>query len=123
MGKQENAVERHLRSKVEALGGFTRKWTSPGRTGVEDQICFFPEAEIWFIEVKVMGKLPTGSQWREIIDQRMLGHNAGYLAGEFEVDVFMASGDRVTWMRLHVMQNVDRAALKYSQFDFVNRGM
>ena len=123
MGKAESTVERHLRSKVEALGGFTRKWTSPGHAGVEDQICFFPEAEIWFIEVKVMGKLPTGSQWREIIDQRMLGHNAGYLAGEFEVDSFMASNDRVGWMKCQIREEVDRSALKYSQFEFVRGGV
>ena len=101
---KESAVERHLNTRVKGCGGVTRKWTSPGHAGVEDRICFFQLGELWFIEVKQQGKLPNDAQWREIMLQRNMGHNAGYLAGEHEVDAFIFSQDRETWMTQHVQK-------------------
>ncbi len=101
----ERDAEKYLDNAVKKAGGFTRKWTSPNHAGVEDRICFFPEGELWFIEVKDTDKLPTSAQWREIMRQRELGHNAGYLAGKEEVADFMYSTNRELWMIGHIMAN------------------
>lgn len=99
---KESKVEReHLGKGVRAIGGFTRKFTSPGHDGVPDQIVSLP-GELWFIEVKVTGEKPTKAQWREIMRFRDHGHNAGYLAGEREVKAFLASSDRKRWMKDHI---------------------
>ena len=97
MGKAEAAVEKELDKHVKFAGGFSRKWVSPGHAGVEDRICFFPDGEVWFIEVKTAGRKPDAHQLREIMRQRELGHNAGYLAGIHEVISFISS-NRVEWM-------------------------
>jgi hypothetical protein len=89
MGKPEAEIEKYLDQKIKEIGGFTRKWKSPSHTGVQDRICFFPQGETWFIEIKTAGKLPTPNQYREIMRQRELEHNAGFLAGRSDVTEFM----------------------------------
>jgi len=100
MGKPEADVEKFLDKLVTEAGGFTRKWT--GRRGVPDRICFLPNGEVWFIEVKTPSRLPTPHQWREIERQRKLGHNSGFIAGRYEVKEFMihciSMGARQDWM-------------------------
>ncbi len=103
MGKEENDVESYLDQMVKEYGGFTRKWDSGG--GVQDRICFFPEGEVWFIEVKTTDELPKPHQWREIMRQRDLGHNAGFLAGRNQVSYFMSVVNRVEWMTVHMSNN------------------
>ena len=63
MGVRENKVERYLRSQVQLLGGDTRKWVSPGRDGVPDQIVFLPI--IFVCEVKTVDGKRSESQVRE----------------------------------------------------------
>lgn len=101
----EAAAEKHLNDEVVKLGGLTRKWTSPSHAHVEDRIVFLPDGELWFIEMKADGKLPTGGQWREIMRQRELGHKAGYLAGKLEVTQFLYSSNRELWMNAHIKEN------------------
>jgi hypothetical protein len=103
----EKDAEKRLKKMMKAVGGFSRKWVSPGHASVQDRICFFPNSEVWFIEMKRKGKLPTDAQWREIFKQRALGHNAGYLAGEDEVNSFISSDDRVRWMNKQIRENYD----------------
>lgn len=105
----ESTAEKHLKKMMKIVGGFARKWVSPGHTSVEDQICFFPDGELWFIEMKDDKKLPTPNQWKEIFKQRELGHKAGYLAGVDEVNAFISSDDRVRWMNIHIRKNYDLA--------------
>ena len=119
MGKQESAVEKYLHQRITELGGTTRKWVSPGHASVEDRICFFPEAELWFIEVKAPGEKPTGPQWREIMVHRMLGHSAGYLSSLSEIEGFLRTKDRVMWMTQHVYRNIDISKLKDEQVKFI----
>lgn len=72
---KESEVERYLDVRIRQLGGFTRKWTSPQRTGVPDRICFLPNL-VFFVEVKTdKGKL-TIRQQREIDLIRSLGLTA-----------------------------------------------
>jgi hypothetical protein len=51
MGKEERKVEDHLKDRVEALGGFTRKYKSPGRRGVPDELVFLPR-RFFLVECK-----------------------------------------------------------------------
>lgn len=71
MGVRENKVETYLRDELNKLGGDSRKWVSPGRDGVPDQICF--HSIIFFCEVKTAdGRLST-AQEREHQRLRKLG--------------------------------------------------
>jgi hypothetical protein len=103
----EKTAEKHLKKMMKIAGGFARKWVSPGCAGVEDQICFFPAGELWFIEMKDDKKKPTSAQWREIFRQRDIGHKAGYLAGVKEVNAFISTPDRDAWMNKHIQDNYD----------------
>ena len=110
---KESSVEKYLNKIVKEVGGFTRKWVSPGHVGVEDRICFLPNGEIWFIEMKRPGKFPTAVQWREIMRQRDLGHNAGYLSSEEEIDHFFKRCDKI--VRPHCMRvMLDKIKDKYA---------
>ena len=100
----EKEVESHFKKRVKELGGKSYKWVSPGHASVEDQIAFFPLGELWVVEMKRPGELPTDAQWREIMRHRNRGHNAGYLSSISEVDEFIFSGDREEWMRQHVQK-------------------
>lgn len=117
----EKKIEKYLKEQVKAQGGFTRKWVSPGHVGVEDQICFFPNGELWFIEVKDNDEKPTGSQWREIFEQLMLGHNAGYLAGKDEVDAFLKFNRSKYWMTSHIKYNVNVSQLRDVHVEFLKQ--
>lgn len=64
MGVRENKVETYLREKVKLLGGDTRKWVSPGRDGVTDQIVFVCGLIIG-VEVKCIDGTLSSVQHRE----------------------------------------------------------
>jgi len=51
MGTRENKIETYLRDQIKSLGGDTRKWVSPGRDGVPDQIVILNNV-VWFVEAK-----------------------------------------------------------------------
>lgn len=78
---RERQVERHLRHMVEAHGGTTRKFVSPGRRGVADRIVIWPRrinsivvcAAIHFIETKRPGERAKAHQAREHKRLRALG--------------------------------------------------
>jgi hypothetical protein len=53
---RESKVERHLRKRIESLGGLCLKWKSPENNGVPDRIVFV-YFQIWFVETKS----PTGT--------------------------------------------------------------
>lgn len=48
----EKDIEKKLRQKVEALGGFCLKWDCPGWSGVPDRIVLLPGARLHFVELK-----------------------------------------------------------------------
>lgn len=89
MGKAENSVEKYLTEQIELIGGETRKWVSPGRSGVPDQIVLLPFGMVWFIEVKTLGEVPEDHQMREMKRLRDLGANVTWVAGRKGVDMFM----------------------------------
>lgn len=89
MGKAEHGVEVYLTKEVEKIGGITRKWVSPGRRGVPDQIVIVPNHPIWFVEVKTFSEVPEDYQMREMKRLRAAGANVTWIAGMNGVDQFM----------------------------------
>lgn len=75
---RESKIETYLKQQVKLLGGETRKFVSPGRVGVPDQIIIWPsadEAVIHFAETKATSKnVREGSaQAREHVRLQKLG--------------------------------------------------
>lgn len=55
---RESELERILVEEVRKAGGRAYKWISPGNDGVPDRIIFFPDGEVYFVELKTdTGKL------------------------------------------------------------------
>ena len=88
MGKRENKVENYLKSEVKKLGGISRKWVSPGRDGVTDQIIIV-DGVVWFVEVKTVDGRLSPPQIREHKRLRDAGANVTTVYGEMGVDVFI----------------------------------
>lgn len=89
MGVRENKVETYLRDQVKLLNGDTRKWVSPGRDGVPDQIVFVFYS-IFFCEVKTTDGDFEPSQPREHKRLRKLGATVCTLWGHKGVDLLVA---------------------------------
>ena len=62
---KEKNVEQHLTKQVAKLGGYSYKFTSPGRRSVPDRMVLFQGANLFFVECKAPGKKPTELQQRE----------------------------------------------------------
>lgn len=88
MGTRENKVETYLRDQVKSLGGDTRKWVSPGRDGVPDQIVFGFN-QIFFCEVKTIDGKFESSQEREHGRLRVLGSIVCTVYGNQGVDLLI----------------------------------
>lgn len=85
MGIRENKVERYLRDQVALLGGVARKWISPGRNGVPDQIVILPWG-VWLVEVKTTDGTLSGDQIREHERLRAAGGQVRTVYGHAGVD-------------------------------------
>lgn len=84
---RESKVESYLHQQVEAAGGTTRKFKSPGRANVPDRIVVWPrhhptvynkrfsqpQAEFHFVECKAPGKRARPGQAREHVRLQKLG--------------------------------------------------
>lgn len=87
MGVRENKVETYLRERIRELKGDTRKWVSPGRDGVPDQICILHQ--IFFCEVKTVEGVLSVAQEREHKRLRDLGATVVTVWGEQGVDALI----------------------------------
>ena len=86
---REKAVEKRLRIKVEALGGKTLKFISPGTNGVPDRIVLLPEGKIMFVECKAPGEKPEPLQVYRMKELEKLGFKC-YVVDSYEtVDEFI----------------------------------
>lgn len=90
MGVRENKVETYLDNSFKALGGLTRKWVSPGRTGVPDRICIL-NGRVIFAEVKTEDGEESVRQNREKKDLRDAGATVVIVYGHRDVDRLMYS--------------------------------
>jgi hypothetical protein len=61
---KEKQIETALMRAVVKAGGLTRKWSSPARRGVPDQLVLIG-GHVVGVEVKAPGKKPTAQQERE----------------------------------------------------------
>lgn len=95
-------VEAYLKGGVAAAGGATRKFVSPGRPGVPDQIVIWPEygmrngertaaydARIHFVETKAPGKGARAGQLREHKRLRDLGCTVLVLDTKEKIDEYV----------------------------------
>lgn len=89
MGSKENRVEQRLIDGVEALGGITFKFVSPGRAGVPDRAVILPGGNVHFVELKAMGGKPSRIQLRRISQLRKLDVTALVLTGIDEVERYL----------------------------------
>lgn len=85
MGVRENKIERYLHEQVEALGGTTWKWVSPGMTGVPDRIVTIA-GRVWFVEVKTVDGSLSPQQERRITTLRKCGQRVNVVHGKEQVD-------------------------------------
>ena len=68
----EKKVEKKSCNVARANGWFTRKYSAPGRSGVQDRI-FVKDGAVVFIEYKRVGNKPTGLQCDDALDLRSHG--------------------------------------------------
>lgn len=71
----EKDIERKLKKRVEALGCLCLKFESPGFTGVPDRIILMPGGEVFFVELKALGKKERPRQ--EYVQQQF--RNLGFI--------------------------------------------
>ena len=62
---REDDIEEHFRKRVIKAGGFSYKFTVPGRRNVPDRIMMLPGICMQFVELKKPGEKPTEAQLRE----------------------------------------------------------
>lgn len=88
MGNRENKVEKYLDHCVKVQGGITRKWVSPGFSGVPDRIVII-KGRVYFVEVKTVdGRLST-TQQREHQRLKNAGVEVHTVYGNSDVDQFI----------------------------------
>lgn len=89
MGKQEHSDEMYLSEQIELLGGETRKYTSPGRKGVADRLCFLPRGILYLVEVKTYDGKESPSQIRERHRMQALGFTCRIAYGKAGIDLII----------------------------------
>lgn len=90
----ERDVEQYLVNRCRTRGWGCYKFTSPGRRSVPDRIVIVPPAghphtQVFFVELKAPGGVPTVSQRREHDRLRALGCEVFVLDAYEEVDKFL----------------------------------
>lgn len=93
----EKDVETYLCERWEALGGITRKWSSPGYTGVPDRILIHKRlgGRPLLVEVKAPGKPLSPAQ---VIEHPILaeqGMAVFVVDSKVAVDTFLADVTRI----------------------------
>ncbi len=86
---REREVETYFKTRVKAAGGLARKFVSPGRVGVPDQICGFPGERFAFVELKRPSKSAEDHQAREHARWRALGFYVVVIDTKEGVDRFI----------------------------------
>jgi hypothetical protein len=85
-----NGVEAYFKRRVKEVGGLTRKFVSPGRRNVVDQLAIFrPLGKVFFVEIKADLKTPNEGQLREHKRLRTMGCEVWVCIGKSGVDRFI----------------------------------
>jgi hypothetical protein len=80
---RESMIETYLVKRVEELGGFCEKFSSPNRRNVPDRIVTFADNRLAFVECKASGKRPTQAQMRDHERRRSMGFDV-YVVNSYE---------------------------------------
>lgn len=83
---RERDIETYLTKKVEALGGLSLKFVSPGVVGVPDQVVMLPQRPAFFVELKARGGHLSPSQVRRQSDIEATGTHCYTAFSTGEVD-------------------------------------
>jgi hypothetical protein len=86
--KREVEVEAYLKKICKQHDGEYRKWVSPGRRGVPDDIIILPcfDPSVQFVEAKAPGEVPEDHQEREHTRLRDAGGIVHVLDSEDAID-------------------------------------
>lgn len=85
----ESGLEKTVCESIKRCGGKAYKWVSPGRCGVPDRICFFPNGKVVLIELKQPGRGNglSPKQKKEIDMLRSLGMPVWVISSKGELRV------------------------------------
>jgi len=85
----EKKIEAYLQKEIKKLGGFCIKFLPFLLKGFPDRMCLLPEAKIYFIELKALGKTPKKAQviWHKRLQK--LGFNILVLDSKQKVKNFI----------------------------------
>ena len=86
---RERSVEQHLSRRVQAMGGRSFKWTSPGQAGVPDRLVFLPGGIVGAIELKRPGQTLAPLQLHVAEVLRSLGATVGWADSPAAVDAWL----------------------------------
>lgn len=89
----EKEIELYLKNRIEALGGYCRKWVAPGHNGVPDRIILL-KGKAAFIETKAPDKKARRSQEKEMSLITAQGFYAGVIDTREKVDRLIAEMTR-----------------------------
>ena len=96
MGVRERKVENYLRDELKKINGTSRKWVSPGRDGVPDQIVRllrWATGVVHVVEVKTTDGTLEPSQERELPRLTEEGFLVFIVYGHEGVDKYIRSID------------------------------
>ena len=86
---KESKVEKYLVKQVKLEGGQVRKVRFLDRRGAPDRVIFFPDGEIWWVELKAPGKKAEAHQKREHKRMAKMGQQVVVLDSLEAVDRFL----------------------------------
>lgn len=82
---REKIIEQKLVKAVNAMGGISPKFISPGFDGMPDRIILLPGAHVAFVEVKAPGEMPRPLQLARHRLLRSLGFKVYVLDDEAQI--------------------------------------
>jgi hypothetical protein len=85
----ESRIERRLRLRVEAVGGWAMKLPTLYVTGLPDRLCMFPGARMVFAETKIAGGQPRPIQWLVHDKLRKLGFDVMVIDSDEDIDTLL----------------------------------
>ena len=86
---REKTIEKRLTDKINKMGGWALKFTSPGCAGLPDRLILMPGGRLWFVEVKAPGEKPRPLQLFRMKQIRNLGFPARVVDSPESVDEFL----------------------------------
>jgi hypothetical protein len=92
----ERLLEKKLRAQAKLNNIVCAKWTSPGETGVPDDILFHPDGTVHFVELKTKGGSLSAKQrwWLDRLTR--YGQTCYVIKGELGLELYF-KGELEPW--------------------------